>query len=217
MEKVRTNFIPGERGFRFVNSFPFPFSVSFKLPFAGQVDLGDIIYGLCGGMCFASLDYFYAGKRVPGYQKVQEIPNRYLFYLWDRQLDSLGLLVVPRVIEWMLREDINVGQLTARNEIPKLRRRLDKGLPCVLALIRTSRGDDPTRNHQVLATGYDYDPQTGLMTISLYEPNYPGKEPSIQLNLAHPSKGIHAIQSTGEPLRGFFLINYRQQQPLEEE
>jgi hypothetical protein len=213
MAVVKTTFKSLEHGFQFINRFPFPFSVSFKLPFAGEINLGDIVYGLCGGMCFAARDYFVAGKSVPAYAKVDEIPSDFLLYLWNRQLDSLGLLVVPKVIEWMLRNDNDVGRLTAQYEIPKIRRRLDQGQPVVIALIRVQRGDDPTRNHQVLAMGYDLDDVTKRITLFLYDPNHPAQEPTISLNLAHPSLGIEPVQSTGEPLRGLFMIKYKPQTP----
>jgi len=213
MTVVRTAFKSQDQGFKFVNSFPFPYSVSFKLPFAGEINLGDIVYGLCGGMCFAAQDYFTSGKPIPTYTKVDEIPSNFLLYLWNRQLDSLGLLVVPKVIEWMLRSDIDVGRLTVQYEIPKIRRRLDQGQPVVMGLIRVQRGDDPTRNHQVLAEGYDLDDLAKRITLFLYDPNHPDQEPTISLNLAHPSLGIEPAQSTGEPLRGLFLIKYNFQSP----
>jgi hypothetical protein len=213
MIAIRTSFSPQTNGFRFVNRFDFPYSVSFKLPFTGSIDLGDIIYGLCGGMCFAALDYFLVGKPVPQIDDPQKLDSNYVLYLWERQLDSLGLLTVPKVIELMLREDIDAGRRTAQYEIPKLRRRLDQGLPTVLALIRTRRGDDPTRNHQVLVTGYDFDPLTKKLAAHLYEPNYPGQEPTLNFDLSQPSLGIHPAQSTGEPLRAFFVIPYNQESP----
>lgn len=213
MAQATTGFKPDRNGYLFVNSFPFPFSVTFNLPFAGTVDIGDIVYGLCGGMCFGALDSFYMGQTIPDYRQVDEIPARYLRYLWDRQIDSFGLLVIPKVIEWMLRSDVDIALRTSRYEIPKLRRRLDRGEPTVLALIRAERGDDPTRNHQVLATGYEFDESKRSILIELYDPNHPQKKPSLKFDLTRPSSGISPKQSTGEFLRGFFVIKYRSQQP----
>jgi hypothetical protein len=210
--KVRTTFDPLVNGFKFVNRFPF----EFKLPLFKSIDLGEIVLGLCGGMCFGALDYYYAERSVPKHNRVKQLSEKYIGYLWDRQLDSLGLVVIPKVIEWMLRSDIDVGKRTARYEVAKLRKRLDQDQPCVLCLVRIKKGD-PTQNHQVLATGYDFDPTSKLMTIYLYEPNHPGKAPTIQLNLSQPSQGIQASQSTGEPLRGFFVIEYKQQKPPDED
>ncbi len=209
MALVKTNFNSQTHGFHFVNSFEF--SSEIDLPFGKTIDLGDVVYGLCGGMCFSALDYFHAGKLIPTITEVDDIDTKYKLYLWDRQLDSLRLPVVPKVIEWMLRNDNDVGRRTSRYEVPKLRRRLDKGTPAVLALIRVRVGESATQNHQVLATGYEFDQVTRHMTVHLYDPNHPGKKPRITMELARPSQGINPKQSTGEPLRGFFIIKYRRQ------
>ena len=144
MAQARTQFIAEQRGFRFVNRFTVPFPTRIKLPLIGEIDLQKIVYGLCGGMCFAVLDYLYAGRLVPDYEQPADLPKYYLRYLWDRQLDSMGLVVIPKVIEWMLREDRDVALRTARYEVPKVRRRLDQGNPVVIALIRQGgeRSDD---------------------------------------------------------------------------
>ena len=206
-----TDFVPQQHGFRFVNRFEFSFD--FKLPFGVRIDLGDIVYGLCGGMCFAALDYFNLGEPVPDIAEVEDVSQDYVAYLWDRQLDSLWLPVVPKVMEWMLRDDDDIGRATARSEIPKMRRRIDKGTPVVLALIRVSLGASATKNHQVLATGYELDDATKQLTIHVYDPNHPLQKPTLTMELARPSQGINARQSTGEALRGFFIINYKPQRP----
>ena len=209
MALVRTDFSAQHHGFGFVNHFKFSFE--FKLPFAGSINLGHIVYGLCGGMCFAALDYFHAGKPLPTRTSVQEVQPDLRSYLWERQLDSLSLPVILKVIEWMLQDDGHVGRLTARREFPKLHRRLDKGNPAVLALIRGRGVQDPTQNHQVVAVGYDFDETTRHLTVYLYDPNHPGQEPTLSMNLTRPSRGIAAAQSSAEALRGFFVIAYKRQ------
>lgn len=215
MAPVRTNFNAQLHGFQFRNRFEIPFEhpLELTLPFVGPIDLEKIVYGLCGGMCFAALDYFHENRPVPSLGREENIGLELLRYLQKRQLDSLSLPVVIRLMEWMLLEDHVVGRLTTRWEIPKLRRRLDKGLPVVLALIRVEGIDDPTKNHQVLALGYDLDQTTKRLTISIYDPNHPKSEPTLTMSLARPSHGIEARQSTGEPLRGVFLIGYTRQGP----
>jgi hypothetical protein len=54
-------------------------------------------------MCFAALDYYYAnkaaaGRNVKGSMEIIHVPC-------ERQLDSLKISVVLKVIEWMLIED----------------------------------------------------------------------------------------------------------------
>jgi hypothetical protein len=67
--------------------------------------------------------------------------------------------------------------------------------------------------NKVTAVGYDFDADTKAMAIYLYDPNHPGEEPTLTLNLANPASGHNLSQSTGEPLRGFFVINYQPQAP----
>ena len=211
MALIRTNFSPQDHGFRFGNYFEFHFE--FKLPFAGSIDLGSIAYGLCGGMCFAALDYFHEDRPVPQAARVEDIDSELRGYLTERQVDSLSLLVIPKVIEWMLRSDEDVGRLTSWREYPKLYRRLKKGEPATLVLIRASGVEDPTQNHQVVAVGYDFDETTRDLVVHIYDPNHPGEEPTLSMNLAHPSSGINPTQSTGEELRAFFVINHKLQTP----
>ncbi len=54
-----TSFRPEHHGFRFPNNFTSP--VTLPISFAPSLPLP----GLCGGMSFAALDYFFAGVPVP--------------------------------------------------------------------------------------------------------------------------------------------------------
>ena len=216
MVPVHSKFNLQKNGLLFINSFTLPFDTKITLPIVGEIDLGKVVYGLCGGMCFAALDYFYAGQPVPAFKQPQDIPADYLIYLWDRQIDSMGVVVVPKVIEWMLHEDKDVGSSTARYEVPKMRRQLDQGKPVVLGLVRGKGISDPTVNHQVLAIGYDFDEALRQIEIYLYDPNHPGSESNLTMNLANPSQGLQATQDTGETTRGLFVITYQPQHPPQE-
>ncbi len=213
MAPVHTSFNVPNNGFKFVNSFVLPFPTTIQLPLMKEIDVKTIIYGLCGGMSFAALDYYNANHPVPPYTDGNALPPSYLSYLWQRQLASLGLVVIPRVIDWMLHPDPVLAVRMARYEMPKLRRQLDQGKPAVLGLIRTQGVSDPSVNHQVLAIGYDADDSTRDLTLFLCDPNYVGIETTIHMNLAAPSKGLNITQSTGEVNRGIFVINYTKGQP----
>ena len=184
MKQAKTNFKAKDHGFRFINSFRLPSMDT--IPILGSLKLNDLIYGLCGGMCFAALDYFHKGLQVPETKKVKEINKKLFVYLWDRQLDSLKLPTVIKMIDWMFREDKDLHVRMARYEIPKIQRSLERGEPTVLLLIRVRQLGGVTQNHQVLATGYELDPVTKEMKIFLYDPNYPEKNPHISLNLISP-------------------------------
>lgn len=215
METVRTGFSAAVHGFRFANSFSLsetviPRSLRRKSPFLA---LSDVVIGLCGGMCFAALDYFYQPRPIPGFTSVDELSLELLDYLWRRQWDSLRGGALAKVLTWTLRQDNSLARSVAGWEIPKLRRSLSDGAPCVLALIRVGGIAEVMNNHQVLAAGYDFDPETQQMTLQLYDPNYPGEEPTLTMNLAQPGEGIHLTESSGETLRGFFVIDYSLRTP----
>lgn len=214
MTRVQTNFSSINHGFRFPNFFELQLPVKFSLPFGGSVDLSNIVFGLCGGMCFAALDYFYLGERPPAETDSKKINRKLFGYLCERQLDSLKIPVLLKVFEWMLSEEETIATRMARYEIPKLRRMLDRGEPAVLVLVRAHGLENPTQNHQVLATGYELDPVTRDMRIHLYDPNHPQREPSITLNLTSPRSGLQLAQSTGERLYGFFVISYKPQKSV---
>lgn len=209
MAKARTGFVPVDNGFRFVNYFEFRFPVKYSLPFTGQLDLNDIVFGLCGGMCFSALDYFYANQVPPSDEHPEKLNGKLFTYLCQRQLDSLSLQVVIKILDWMLNEDRVISTRMARYEIPKLRRSLDKGQPAVLCLIRVQGLGDPTRNHQVLATAYEVESSTGDLIVDLYDPNYPGRDSSLRIRQSQTGANRSIVQSTGEQARGFFIVPYK--------
>jgi hypothetical protein len=216
MAMVRTTFSGQMHGFRFVNRFNLLSTHALNLPGIGTIDLSSVVVGLCGGMCFAALDYFRSGLPVPTQDAIPEPGTALHAYLLQRQLRSFqnlqpGIVPLPAIvwlIDWTLSANSDVENLTAKQEVPKIRRKLDAGDPVVLALIRSNDLAQLQENHQVVATGYDFDEMTQELSLHIYDPNHPGEEPELTVSLAHTGDGIHPRQSTGEPLRGFFVINY---------
>lgn len=209
MKKGKKTFLSKERGFRFVNRFDVADLVDWNL-FDNWAKEHPIIYGLCGGMCFAALDLFYENYAVPEVNAPPENETHLYKYLVKRQIDSLSFDTLKHVIAWTLQDDLDVARATAK-EIPQIQTSLDAGNPVVLALIRVRKGN-PTGNHQVLAIDYEFDEEKQQMELTLYDPNHPGKEPKIFVDL-HPEQGVKLRQSTGEPLRGFFVIAYQKKTP----
>lgn len=203
-----TSFSSQDHGYKFVNSFKV--ELKYSLPLIGEIDLGDFIVGLCGGMCFSALDNYHAGIPISSRKTVPQTGSVMRFHLVKKQVQSLippdGII---KVLAWTVRDDKYVWRRTAGSEFRKLRTRLDKGQPAVLALIRAHREGDPTKNHQVIAHAYSYYEQSGELQIKIYDPNHPLKTPTLTMKLNSPHTGIHANQSTGESLRGFFVIDYK--------
>ncbi|MBC7236770.1 MAG: hypothetical protein H5T69_13100 [Chloroflexi bacterium] len=193
MRSAQTGFT-AERGFRFDNRFVLPFSK------------GRVVYGLCGGLCFGALDYYYAGRPIPA----QTVPPRFgspLYrFLVRRQLDSLGRLVLPRVVRWMAASDERAAAWTASSELPRLLSALDRGRPAVLVIMRVGGLANPTYNHQVVAFGYVQD-ERGMCSFAVYDPNHPGEPATITLESRGTS--VRLWQAEGETVRGFWVQDYR--------
>lgn len=220
---VRTGFDPCRHGFRFINAFPPYPHIQLFTPF-GRIRIGDAKNGLCGGMVFAALDYFHAGRALP--DVAQPPAGDALFaYIVRRLYDSFNLpFGVWGYIAWMrpALPDYSTGWgahfsrawHTVRREWPAIKALLDAGQPCPLGLVRV-RSADLRRlgeNHQVLA--YGYDTQGSQVTLFVYDPNY-GRDDRIALtlDLSNPEGPTTMTYSTGEPLYAFFRVRYRFKMP----
>ncbi len=178
-------------------------------------------YGLCGGMAFAALDYFRAQVPIPS---CKVAPTRDTAagttmrdYLEQRQMDSLKDNL-PTVLAWMAMLNLipqwwsfksGAGWLLDRTkeQWQVLCKSIQAGNPQPLALIGAT--NNPTENHQVLATGCD-DPQDGTGVIYVYDMNCPGAEQTIRLDLR--GSVLQAVESCPSdargPLRGFICETY---------
>jgi hypothetical protein len=215
MDTVQTKFDPLVNGFKFVNHFEFPDLFKINLPFVRAIPIAtnEIVYGLCGGMCFTALDYLYAGKPVPATTNVDDINYSLFINLWKRQIDSLGKDALQKIFSFMILDDADSTKKVVLEEIPKVRRLVDQGQPAVLVLIRVKGLVDPTHNHQVVVTSYAYNPDTDELTLNLYEPNHPGMASTLNVKGLKTPVSAQITQSTGEGLRGFFVIDYSSKPP----
>lgn len=59
-----TDFLPSRDGLAFTNTWPPEPALSLPSPF-GTIGIGNAANGLCGGMIFAALDYWNAGRPAP--------------------------------------------------------------------------------------------------------------------------------------------------------
>jgi hypothetical protein len=230
---VTTAFGP-EQGLRFINTFDLPWaSLAAEQTPAAQTPAplgwlrlpktlhpGRLVVGLCGGMCFAALDYYHAGRPAPAADTPPRPGTPLYHYLWARQWDSLGGLAgIARIVGWMLRRGEAVARRTMAREWPRLAARLVDGEPAVLLLVRAGGLADPTQNHQVVVWGYDRDDATGRVSLRLYDPNHPPRDaaappPRIEFTPREsgPVAAVEIVdlrQTTGEPLRGFFVLDYQ--------
>jgi hypothetical protein len=183
-------------------------------------------YGLCGGMCFAALDFY---KRpdlpFPRGRDGDDQPasgKALRTYLWKRQLDSLAsdgaralawlitLKYLPQVplfrggAAWLLDR--------SREEWAKLKNFVDADKPIPLGLVRDT--ENVYNNHQVLAIGYD-ETDEARGTIYLYDPNCPGGESSINITFGERLLDGRESCDVPWPLRGFYCEGYKPSDPTE--
>jgi hypothetical protein len=232
---VKTGFEPARHGFKFRNRFHGGQVVS---ELAAQGRLQDQIginlpkevlalarganfwgsFGLCGGMSWAALDLFSSGETPPADTRPPVGGTELFRKLVRRQADSMVKTeLLRKVLIWQLLPDSsqwwgflldNVGNLVEKREWPRLQAALDARKPQSLCLIRSRGIGEIANNHQVVATGYETGPD-GRVIVHIYDPNHPGTSPSLSFRRGGEGNRIDARQSTGEPLRGFFVWPHR--------
>jgi len=207
-----TNFEPTIHGFRFVNSF-----VNDVVP-SMDVRTG----GLCGGMSYSALDYYFAHTPVP--QQTYRPANRTTLqsYLYNREVESLA----SNLDKWAEvgfnpggsrnGEFFNWGlQGTNGGRLEELRSFIDQGIPAVMDL----QGDGGTGNHQVVAFGYSMGRYQGDLKnfeddlkIVVYDPNYPMKTRTLIPDV--PNQLYRYAEGGAERWRTYFVDkNYHAQTP----
>ncbi len=202
----QTNFIPDQQGFHFRNYFKIE-------PNLLGVDLGDWEMGLCGGMCASALNHFTNNTEIPADTEIPDTGTPLFNDLMARQIKSTPPDLLARIYDWQSSPDVgfwwrkpSIGQRT-KKEWPKLKNELDSGQPVNLILIRSNGYfDNPTKNHQVLALGYEFNPATKDLEIQVYDPNRPDEINQLSMNLGLPDGKLYFKDSTRRRTRGF-LVN----------
>jgi len=204
-EIKRIPFIPDQHGFHFVNFF----NLSPKI---FNLELGSWNMGFCGGMSAASLQRFLTKTKIPQTKTIPKNGSTLFQELLTRQIKSTPVELIARMYDWQSAPDIeewwrkpSIGQRT-KAEWPKLKNELDNNRPTIIVLIRSyGYFDDPTRNHQVLAYGYEYNPPTKDLVIYVYDPNKPDQENTLSMNLGLPEGKLFFKDSSKKRTRGFFV------------
>lgn len=201
----RTSFVVSKHGFKFPNSFV----VRDLFGISGRWHMG-----FCGGMSAGALHRFNHGCEVPS-QTTTPLDGDPLFEeLMQRQLDSLPVGVIAKILEWQNAPDLphlhTAESLRHRQkaEWRKLQEKLDNGTPAVLVLIREEGiFGDLTKNHQVLAIGYEYNPSSRDLTVEVYDPNDTAGSSFLYLCLGGGRLAARQEESDGTRvrLRAFFV------------
>lgn len=184
-------------------------------------------FGLCGGMAFASLDYYEQrlvvnrGDPGAGFEHTSPEASALRDHIWNRLVDSYTGGVALQTLEWMallhfIPESVGGGAKGLRDRThsswDQLKRVIKSGRPCPITLIGTT--SNPSDNHQILAYGYE-DHGNGKGRLYVYDNNTPDVESTIDLDFN--SSPLGAKESSGSaargPLRGFFPAHYTPKMP----
>jgi len=204
----RTDFQVSQYAFQFPNSF----SIDNLIP-----DItGPWKMGLCGGMSAGALHRFNHKCAVPT-QSVTPASGSPLYEeLLERQLVTLSDGVLGKIFEWTQAPDVphthTIESIRQRQkaEWPILQSYIDAGKPAILCLIRAEGYfADITKNHQVLALGYEYLPTTRDLKVEIYDPNDKYGSNFLSLSLSGGRLGAKQFDSSGAPIncRGFFVAS----------
>jgi hypothetical protein len=225
------HFQPSLHGFHFPNAFS-GYMLPFTVPFLSDSKVKSI-YGLCGGMSAAAVDFLLAGREII----LDTIPpkrgTRMHRYLFRRAMDSFAMgESILRFARWMLlpNDGINGTQRLTLREWDKIRAILDQKHLVPIGQLRAKAANiqqvsrDVWNNHQVLAYGYRENPD-GSVDILIYDPNCPNKD-DVFIHTERVQVGVEDEQAVygltcyecdcwekRRPLHGFFAMPYEPADP----
>ena len=210
----RTTFDPAKHGFKFVNDF------QTQIQIAGLN--GPRFGGLCGGMVYASLDYYKNNLPIPSQTHRPTSGSTLHQYILNRQTNSTLLNVngtsnadkwselILNPFGWRSSEFFNWGlQGSNGGRIQELVEMMSTGNPVPLGLFKAGSGGIGP-HHQVLAIGYDMGRYKGDLgnykedfKIFIYDPNHPAETLTLRANAANQS--YYYEQYPGENWMTYFV------------
>lgn len=229
-----TTYDPQRYAFRFANAFINQVWSGRVPPRIGR-EYSITTSGRCGGMAFASLDFYHLGSPVPTVQEQDFAPAKVppdghplADYIFRRQLHSMlttwrGVL---NGIRFLHLSGLPTQQLVQKSgaEERKTVQALDRGEPVVLGLIKsTSRGFRAQGvNHQVVCYGYRTN-DSGKLELLVYDPNEPYDDSAakpyevVLRQTTHPEDAEFAYElirpERRDQWRGFFVQHYHPRSP----
>lgn len=167
-----SNFKPHRDGFNFVNDF--------QNNFVSELDWRTA--GLCGGMSYAALDYYFSRRPIPAstFRPAEGTPLHK--YIYERQVSSIQ----DNVDKWTELSlnpfgvrDSEFANWGLQGRLETLKNHLRMKRPAPLSLLAMGGN---WKGHQVVAVGIDlgrFSPRTKQFSedvkIFLYDPNYPNR------------------------------------------
>lgn len=182
----------------------------YKIPIFPYLKLGKAERGLCGGMVFSALDYYYSNKRIPNINQLNINDKDEIFrYIVRRLFDSFQIQAVLTyyILQLPITEAEYLNKHTSK-QLDKILVKLKKGnpVPTTLILIKSYNPDRLGENHQVLLT-HLHTLRDNLIEIKVYDPNYPKTERILRIELKNKIP-IH-IEMNGEKVYALHSIRYK--------
>lgn len=194
----RTNYDPQKHAFRFENQF------KNEAKLFGLKSLKMETDGRCGGMAFASLDYYFSNKPVP---KTTNPNSSLREYLLKRQIESFTIRDSWRFFRWTRKSNHSIVPKTLNYEIPKIKKSIDRGDPVVIGLVgATTLREIGDENHQVVCYGYN-ERENGFTELCIYDPNCPpednfsGELLLFPFSRKSPKSGTEIPGDSAEPIK----------------
>jgi len=221
-------YLPSIQGFHFKNSWPDEHITSITLPDPfGDILVGNASWGLCGGMSFASRDYFEAGRPAPVQSTNPRGEGDPLFdYIVQRLGQSLNVGDAADFVKYANPLYPDTDDVTgngrdwqmAHVSWPGIRTIIDSGHPCPIGIVIGHIPDFTDLGHQVCVYAYQLNGQA--LTMWVYDPNTPGDDTiTIQLDISRTDQNLIPV-TTGISVHGshptincFFPQDYEQRNP----
>lgn len=236
-KRMVKDFLPSKHGFKFGNDYWDKNNI--KLPVVtldfpkpiGKVTLTHSGQGLCGGMVYTVMDYFYAGQILPPRTVGPVNENDELYkYLRERLKTSFDITGTGLNYFNYMRPDYpdtddstsgavlrQKGRsfIIAKEEWPKIKADIDanKLSPIGLVQIKSINPGDLGKNHQVLVYGYLL--SGDVVTLYYYDPTYPNEDRmQLLFSIGQLDKPIKIQRYIGGDVKDktittFFRTNYK--------
>ncbi|MDS4071093.1 MAG: hypothetical protein RKO24_15885 [Candidatus Competibacter sp.] len=174
----KTDFTAKENGFRFSNN-----DITWSWgPIHSKA--------LCGGMAYASLDYYNAGLEIPQTRTVPAEGTPLHKYIYDRQFAAHGNTVPRFGASYVPIIGVLGTEIPQSAETKKLGEYLRAGTPIPVCMVGQGFG------HHVVAIGYTERP----FAIDIYDPNIPEDDKQIVFRDGH-----YVNTGSSKQWRGFFV------------
>jgi hypothetical protein len=210
-----TKFDPNKHGFVFPNTFQ------------TELFLKDMRFGgLCGGMAYSALDYYFANQEAPKQTYRPAVRTPLFERIYSRQQTS----TMTNLDKWT---ELFVNPLGERSDeffrwglqksgggrLEELCKSIDQGNPCPLGLFKAGNGGTGP-HHQVVAYGYELGKYKGDLgqnqadlKIFIYDPNHPKKMMTLVPNLA--KKSYYYLEDVNCEWMTYFVdLKYSKMAPL---